>query len=81
MQECISQHPHNFSRIGKFKGQKVEFHIDPNVKPVAAQQQSTPHHVKDKPQLEIQEISLQNVLLAKTKLISGVWYMEEIISF
>ena len=61
-QVYLSKFPSLFSGVGKMKGYKVKFHIDPNIPPVAHPKKSAPYHLEGKLDKEIERMEKAGVI-------------------
>ena len=61
-QVYISRFPSIFSGVGKMKGVRVRFHVDPNVPPVACRKKTIPYHLQAKLDEEIERMERDGVV-------------------
>lgn len=60
--EFVDQYPDVFDGIGTLKDYQVEFHIDPDIKPVAQPARPIPFHLRSKFRREIQKMEEDGII-------------------
>lgn len=62
VKESSHQFSERFTGLGKLTGKQVQLSIDKSVKPVAQQQRRVPFHLREKVEVELRNLELQEII-------------------